>query len=176
MENSVRPLEAMRSGWRLGWAGQAFTVLFLLWLVFDGFDGWPVGLFAALVGGAIAAGLAEGKPFRWNPLRLAGFAGFFVVESFRGGIDVAWRSLHPRLPIAPRFFEHEIAVPRGQPSTLLISVISLLPGTLSAELVRDEHVLVVHTLAGGGRDSVERLERRIARLFSLAPERQGGDP
>lgn len=150
------------------WAAQGFIVLFSLWLVFDGLDGWPAGVLAALIGGGLAAWLADSKPFWWNPLRLVEFAGFFLFESFRGGIDVAWRSLHPRMPISPRFFEHGIALPEGQPSTLLISTISLLPGTLSAELVRGENVLVVHTLADGGEQSVARLERRIARLFSVS--------
>lgn len=157
---------------RITWATQGFLVLFSLWLVFDGLAGWPVGMLAALIGGVLAAWLADSEPFWWNPFRLIEFAGFFLFESFRGGIDVAWRSLHPRMPVSPRFFEHEIKVPEGQPSTLLISVISLLPGTLSAELQRDEHILVVHTLADGGEESVARLERRIARLFSV-PEPSG---
>lgn len=146
-------------------------MLFSLWLVFDGLAGWPVGVLAALTGAALAAWLADSQPFWWNPFRLVEFAGFFLVESFRGGIDVAWRSLHPRMPVSPRFFEHEIKLPEGQPSTLLISVISLLPGTLSAELQRDERVLIVHSLTEGGEESVQRLERRIARLFSV-PEPQ----
>ena len=161
---------------RATWAAQGFVVLFSLWLVFDGLDGWPVGVLAALIGGGLAAWLAGSEPFWWNPLRLIEFAGFFLFESFRGGIDVAWRSLHPRMPVSPRFFEHEIHLPEGQPSTLLISVISLLPGTLSAELKRDEHVLVVHTLAEGGEDSVDRLEHRIARLFSLPANGRGAAP
>jgi len=154
------------------WAAQGFFVLLFLWLVFDGVDGLPVGVLAALLGGGLAAWLADSEPFWWNPFRLVEFAGFFLIESFRGGIDVAWRSLHPRIPVAPRFFEHAIQLPEGQPSTLLISVISLLPGTLSAELQRDEHVLVVHTLTDAGEESVQRLERRIARLFSLPEPRQ----
>jgi multicomponent Na+:H+ antiporter subunit E len=155
---------------RLVWATQGFFVLFALWLVFDGLAGWPVGLLAALIGGGLAAWLADSEPFWWNPLRLIEFAGFFLFESFRGGIDVALRSLHPRLPVRPRFFEHDITLPEGQPSTLLISVISLLPGTLSAELLPDDHVLVVHSLSPGGEHAVARLERRIARLFSLEKE------
>lgn len=158
---------------RATWAVQGFVILFLLWLVLDGFDGWPVGLLAAAIGGGLAAWLAEGRPFWWNPVRFVEFAGFFVFESFRGGIDVAWRSLHPRMPVAPRFFKHQIALPEGQPSTLLISVISLLPGTLSAELVPGGNVLVVHSLVEGGEESVARLERRISRLFSLTPNAHG---
>ncbi|MEX0915026.1 MAG: Na+/H+ antiporter subunit E [Wenzhouxiangellaceae bacterium] len=158
------------------WAMQGFVILFALWLVFDGLDGWPVGLLAAVIGGGLAAWLAEGPPFWWNPFRLVEFAGFFLFESFRGGIDVAWRSLHPRLPVTPGFFEHDIALPKGQPSTLLISVISLLPGTLSAELVRDDHVLVVHSLSSGGEQAVARLEHRIARLFSLSSPSSTRDP
>jgi len=160
---------------RATWAAQGFVILFVLWLVLDGFDGWPAGLLAAAVGGGLAGWLAEGRPFWWSPFRLVEFAGFFVFESFRGGIDVAWRSLHPRLPITPSFFDHEIGLPQGQPSTLLISVISLLPGTLSAELVRDDHVLVVHSLSPGGEHSVARLENRIARLFSLSPPSSSRD-
>ncbi|MDT8449873.1 MAG: Na+/H+ antiporter subunit E [Wenzhouxiangellaceae bacterium] len=156
-------------GPRAVWAGQAGVMLLALWLIFDGLSGWPVGLVAAALGGVLAGWLSEGPPFWWNPLRLIGFAGFFVAESFRGGIDVAWRTLHPRMPVAPHFFEYAIALPEGQPRTLLISVISLLPGTLSAELERGRDVLVVHALAGGGRAGVARLERWIAWLFSLPP-------
>ena len=142
---------------------------------------YPSGTFATKVRLAVAAaasGSGMGNVTVESSCGAAvSAAGFFIFESFRGGIDVAWRSLHPRMPLAPRFFEHEIHVPEGQPSTLLISTISLLPGTLSAELVRGEHVLVVHTLADGGEDSVARLEHRIARLFSVAvPRMKGGKP
>jgi len=160
---------------RIAWAAQGFSVLVAVWLIFDGPAHWPVGLFAAAAGGMLAGWLSSGPAFWWNPLRLAAFAWFFLVESFRGGIDVAWRSLHPALPVMPHPFRQPIGLPEGQPSTLLISVISLLPGTLSAELERRERILVVHTLTAGGEHAVARLKRRIARLFSLPPiERSGG--
>lgn len=168
--------ESVNARSRTIWATQAFAVLFALWLVFEGLHGWPVGVLAALIGSALAAWLADSEPFFWNPLRLIEFGGFFVLESFRGGIDVAWRSLHPRMPVSPRVFAYKIRIPEGQPSTLLISTISLLPGTLSAELQGDEHVLIVHALAEGGEESVARLERRIARLFSVSEPDRGAAP
>jgi multicomponent Na+:H+ antiporter subunit E len=149
------------------WTLQGFAVLFLLWLVFDGPGDWGAGVLAASCGAALAFWLGRMPQASWKPLRMPGFAGFFLIESLRGGLDVAWRSLHPRLPVRPEFFEYEIGLPQGQPSTLLISVISLLPGTLSAELQRQEHVLVVHSLSPGGHASVQALERQIARLYGF---------
>ena len=95
------------------------------------------------------------------------FIGFFLFESIRAGFDVAYRTLHPWMPVEPDFFDYAIRLPEGQPRTLLISIITLLPGTLSAELSFDGRHLVVHELTPGGRDSVAHLEAWIAWLFSL---------
>ena len=152
---------------RLVWIGQSFIVLALIWLALNGLDGWPLGLLAALVG-AIAGGfLASGQPYPWRPHRLAGFLLFFLIESFKGGVDVAWRAIQPRLSIEPEFHRWQINLPKGQPRTLMVSVISLLPGTLSADLSDDGHELIVHTLMPEGMASVERLDKHIRRLFSL---------
>ncbi len=152
---------------RLVWAAQAFSVLFAVWVMLNGLDGWITGLVAALLGASVAAWLAEEPPNRWNPLRLAAFIGFFLFESIRAGFDVAYRTLHPWMPVEPDFFDYAIRLPEGQPRTLLISIITLLPGTLSAELSFDGRHLVVHELTPGGRDSVAHLEAWIAWLFSL---------
>jgi multicomponent Na+:H+ antiporter subunit E len=53
------------------------------------------------------------------------------------GLDVAWRALHPALPIEPQFQRFRLHLPEGQPRTLMVSVLSLMPGTLSAELEDD---------------------------------------
>jgi multicomponent Na+:H+ antiporter subunit E len=152
---------------RLVWIGQTFIVLALIWLALNGLDGWPLGLLAALVG-AIAGGLlAPGRPFPWRPHRLAGFLLFFLVESFKGGVDVAWRAVHPRLPVTPEFHRWRVDLPKGQPRTLMVGVISLLPGTLSADLSDDGRELIVHTLMPEAMASVERLDAHIRRLFSL---------
>lgn len=172
MDRTARTEPPDERGARLVWIGQALPVLFVLWLVLDGTRSWPLGLFVAAAAALTVGWLADGPPLVLSPLRLLAFAGFFVIESLRGGLDVAWRTLHPKLPIDPRFFDFDVALPRGPATTLLISTISLLPGTLSAELKRDEHVLVVHSLAGDGRESVERLQRRIAPLFRAGDRRR----
>ena len=152
---------------RLVWVVQAFFILFAVWSMLNGLDGWITGLVAASLGAAAAAWLAHGPPNRWHPIRLAAFTGFFLIESVRAGFDVAFRTLDPWMPVEPGFFDYAIRLPQGQPRTLLISIITLLPGTLSAELSHDGTHLVVHELTPGGRDSVAHLEDWIAWLFSL---------
>jgi multicomponent Na+:H+ antiporter subunit E len=149
------------------WAAQTFFVLLAVWVLLNGREGWVTGLVAATLGSAVAGWLAQHPPNRWRPLRLVLFAGSFLAESMRAGLDVAVRTLHPWMPVGPDFFRYPITLPPGPPRTLLVSIITLLPGTLSAELSPSGESLVVHELSAGGRDSVERLERRIAWLFGL---------
>lgn len=125
--------------------------------------GVPVVIIAALTSAVLAP--QAGRCIRIRGL--AAFAAFFLSESARGGMDVALRALHPRLPIAPAFVRYAFRLPEGPGRIFLVSTISLLPGTLSAEL-RDAEVLV-HAL--DERMPVARnlgaLEERVAALFGL---------
>lgn len=98
---------------------------------------------------------------------LIAFAGYFVGRSLIGGADVAWRALHPRLPIEV----HELAYPlalRGDASrTLFVAVISLLPGTLACGLDGDR--VRLHSISGDPTGQARALEGRIARLFGAPP-------
>lgn len=158
--------EVIRFQHRLIWASQNFTVLWLIWLALNGWDNLSFGLVAALSGAALGAWLASESPHPWRPHRLMAFTLYFLWESLVGGIDVAWRALHPALRIEPCFRPHQTKLPAGQPRTLLLSIVSLLPGTLSADMQADD-VLLVHALTPQALGSVEQLERWIAWLFSI---------
>jgi multicomponent Na+:H+ antiporter subunit E len=155
---------------RLAWGLQAAAVLLLVWLALDGTGSLWVGVLAAALGGLVGAVIAPAMPYGWRPWPLLSFAGYFVVESLRGAFDVAWRAMHPGLPITPRLSDYEIALPDGKPRTLFVGVVSLLPGTLSAALSADGRILKVHAITADPGEDLRRLEQRIARLFGLAPE------
>lgn len=100
---------------------------------------------------------------RLRALRVA----FFLLTSLRGGTDVAWRALHPRLPIDPALLRHPLRLPEGTGRTFLVNALSLLPGTVVVDV--EGATLVVHTLADRRRAAagLVALERRVAAVFGI---------
>lgn len=157
---------------RLLWAAQCSVILAVIWLALTGFDALLLGALTAIVGGAFGAWMVPGRPQPWRPLRLFRFSRYFLWTSMAGGLDVAWRALQPRMNLHPAWLRYRLSLPPGQPRTLMVSILSLMPGTLSAELEADD-ILLVHVLDGShaeaARQDVANLERELAWFFSLPP-------
>jgi multicomponent Na+:H+ antiporter subunit E len=167
---AATPHDARASRRRMLGAVQTAVALLVVWLALNGLDALALGAGFAVLGAAAGARFAPGDASPWSPVRIAGFFLFFVGESLRGGLDVALRALHPRMPLSPRFLRHRMRLPEGQPRTLMVGVVSLLPGTLSADLEADG-TLLAHVLAEEAAASLPRVEERIAWLFSLDGQR-----
>jgi len=153
-----------------GWGLQCAFILAVIWLTLTGFDALLLGLITAALGGAFGALVVPGYPYTWRPLRLVRFLAYFLRESVAGGFDVAWRALNPRLGIQPGWLRYPLSLPHGQPRTLMVSILSLVPGTLCVDLEADD-TLLVHALLdedpAATFATVQRLEREIAWFFSL---------
>ena len=152
---------------RRAWAWRVAVVLFGLWLLLAGAASWPVGAVVAVAGGVIGAWLAPGEPYPWRPWRLVPFAGYFLRASLTGGFDVARRAFRARVDVAPCFAIHALALPAGQPRTLMVGVANLLPGTLGAAVDAERDELLVHALDAAALASLPELEQHVARLFGL---------
>ena len=142
----------------------------LWWLLTDGDQSsWVVGAPAVALATVASVHLAGGSPFQiLRVIGLGRFARFFVWESLRGGVDVARRAFHPDVPLAPGLLEHEIRLPPGPSRGLFAVTVSLLPGTLAADL--NGRRLTLHVL---DRDAdmlreLRQLETYIAALFGLS--------
>jgi multicomponent Na+:H+ antiporter subunit E len=152
------------------------TLLFALvwWALSDGSaQSWWVGAPAVALAVITSVALLAPVPLVW--WQLLKFVPVFLWRSLQGGADVAWRALDPRLPIAPRMIDYPLRLPSGLPRVMLVNIMSLLPGTLSAEL--HGQVLKVHVLDGRGDvlPELEALERSVARIsgVTLAPAERG---
>ena len=145
------------------------TALFALlwWILTEGATnswlvGAPVVLLAVLASEVLLPGVS------WSLPGAVRFVPFFLWHSLHGGVDVARRALHPRLPISPELFDYRWRLPPGLPRVFMANTVSLLPGTLSAEL--DDAHLRVHVLDETGAFTAELqvVEVHVARLFGLS--------
>lgn len=140
-----------------------------LWwaLVPDEPASWIVGGPAVALAAWGAGRLASPQARRVSLPGALRFVPYFLRTSLQGGVDVGWRALHPRLPIDPAFVRHPLRLPEGTARTFLVNVVSLLPGTLSAEV--EGSTLVLHVLSHSDQSArgVVVLERRVADLFGL---------
>jgi multicomponent Na+:H+ antiporter subunit E len=69
------------------------------------------------------------------------------------------------MPLQPMLVEYRTELPAGAPRVVFANVISLLPGSLCADL--EDDVLTLHLLAESAADrrALQRLERTIGHLF-----------
>ena len=101
-----------------------------------------VGLIAACVAAAVSQQLLPPGNGRLRPVLLARFALRFLRQSVVAGADVAWRALHPRLPLHPGFVLYDVQSPPGRTRDAFCTIASMLPGTLPTATDGNDRLLV----------------------------------
>jgi len=82
------------------------------------------------------------NPLNWPTLIVY----FFVLlkEMIKANIDLALRTLNPRLPISPGIVEIEADFPSDEAYTLVANSITLTPGTITIDIDKDEKKMYIH--------------------------------
>lgn len=90
---------------------------------------------------------------------------WFLGRSVVGGVDVARRSLTRPVDLSPGYVEYRLRLPAGLARVAVVNLMTLSPGTLSAELTSD--LLRLHGLdtSMNTLDHVAELKERIFRLI-----------
>lgn len=116
----------------------------ILWLMLAGADPADLPAMALAVAAATWTSLHLLPPCgaRWSPVGLARLALRFPVQSVVAGVEVAWRALHPGLPLRPGLVAFPTRLPPGTARDAFCMLTSLLPGTLPAGSDEDGRLLV----------------------------------
>ncbi len=146
------------------------AALFLLWLLLSG-ESKGLLLGAGLLSALLVAWITrrmdlvdgEGKGLvpGWGVLAYWPWLAWQVVLS---NLDVAWRVLHPRLPIHPRV----LRIPASQHTDLgrvtFANSITLTPGTVSMDIRGDE--IEVHALSQEAEEGLRsgEMDRRVCAM------------
>jgi multicomponent Na+:H+ antiporter subunit E len=144
----------------------------LWWVLVEGdHGGVAVAMMVVLAAAATSIILLPaGRTPRISLVGLARFVPFFLIQSARGGLDVARRALDPRLPLQPGYLEHETSLPEGLPRFVFTGAVSLFPGTLAVapgKEVRHADRLRVHVLDRRLplAETLANLEMHVSRMF-----------
>lgn len=109
------------------------------------------------------------RPGTWNIRwrELFGFIGFFIIETFLAGLDVAYRAFHPKLPLVPGIFSYTLQLPKPSSKVFFVWIVSLLPGTASVSLQENRVLIHVLDTRQFHRERFEAIEDRAARLLLI---------
>ncbi len=128
---------------------------------------------AALIAGALRNVELDEVPLLLMPARLfwaLAYIPVLFVYVVRANLDVAWRVLHPRLPIRPGIVRARTTLKSPGARVLLANSITLTPGTLSVDM--EDDMLYVHRIYvprddadGSMEQSLERFESFLRRIF-----------
>lgn len=102
--------------------------------------------------------------FPW--VRLVLYVPWLIVRMVQSGWHVTRLILHPRLPIDPQIISYKPRLRQPAGLVLLGNSITLMPGTITAEIASDQ--LLVHAIdPQSGEDIVSgKLEGRVAQMFN----------
>lgn len=157
-----------------------FLGAFLMWSLLNWVPDWQhliVGIFIAWFVAFMTGGLFIMQPrILKHPLRYWYFLIYylpkFLWECFKSNVDVAYRVLHPKLPINPGIVKVKTSLKTDIALTFLANSITLAPGTMSVDIDKDNGILYVHWIDIKATDVesatkivVGRFEKTLKKIF-----------
>lgn len=136
-----------------------------------------IGIFVAGLVALVTGDLFIQRPHVLkHPLRywyfFVNYIPLFLWECFKANLDVAYRVMHPKLPIKPGIVKVKTTLKTDTALTFLANSITLTPGTLTVDIDKDNSVLYVHWINVKTEDVgsatkiiVERFEKILTKIF-----------
>ncbi|MFH1868190.1 MAG: Na+/H+ antiporter subunit E [Candidatus Omnitrophota bacterium] len=156
-----------------------FFVAFALWCLLS----WVpdiqhivVGLFVSLLVAFLVGDLfVEKTAILKHPHRyfyfLFHYIPVFLWECIKANVDVAYRIIHPALPIKPGIVRVKTKLRSDTGLTFLANSITLTPGTMTVDIDRDKGILYIHWINVDANDIeeaesiVRRFEKILEKIF-----------
>ncbi len=157
-----------------------FLTALIVWTLLNWVPDWQhvfVGVLVAALVAYLTGDLFIQRPYLLkHPHRYAVFffqyLPVFFWEVVKANIDVAYRVIHPRLPISPGIVKVRTSLKSDTALTFLANSITLTPGTMSVDVDRASGVLYVHWIDVKTQDVqeatqiiVERFEKILSKIF-----------
>ena len=151
-----------------------FCAMFLFWLLLSGMlDAIHVG--AGIICSAIIAFVSHDLLVtqKWDKmLRKSGKFIIYVVwelwQILLANFDVAYRVLHPKMPIDPSIIEFDTSLRSDLAIVTLANSITLTPGTITINIDQEKGRFLVHAIAQKPADALlvdKTMQQKVAKVF-----------
>lgn len=149
-----------------------FLIALMVWSLLTWIPDWQhiiVGIFVAAFVAFITGDLFI-KRFHIlkHPMRYWYFVVYYIPiflwECFKSNVDVAYRVLHPKLPIKPGIVKVKTTLKSDTGLTFLANSITLTPGTMCVDIDRENGILYIHWINTRTIDT-EEATKVIVRKF-----------
>jgi len=172
----------MKRGQRLFGISLTFGIMSLFWILLSGiFDGFH------LISGAICCAIVAlishdllvkggAEKMVQKSLRLFRYIPWEFWQIVLANIDVAYRVLHPKMPINPCVIEFETPLRSDFALVTLANSITLTPGTITILVDPETGKFVVHAIAQAPADALlvdQTMQRKVAEVFFVEPSAGG---
>ena len=149
-----------------------FVLSFIIWLLINWVPDWQhmiAGVFIAALVAYLTGDLFLQRPGKLShPYRywyfFVHYLPNFLWECFKANIDVAYRVIHPDLPINPGIVKVKTTLKSDTALTFLANSITLTPGTLTVDIDRDNGVLYIHWIDVKTKDVEEATKLIVSRF------------
>lgn len=148
-----------------------FVIAFAVWLMLTGnieMNNIALGAAFSLLATMFFGELLTVNPGRaLHPLRYLWFLYYFVIflwQMTRSNIDVAYRVLHPKLPIDPGLIKIRTKLKSDISRALLANTLSLTPGSTTVDIIGDQlyiHCIDVNRPVGKEAEMFEKIIARV---------------
>ncbi|MGQ9646990.1 MAG: Na+/H+ antiporter subunit E [Thermodesulfobacteriota bacterium] len=154
-----------------------FCIMALFWILLSGlFDAFHLvsgviccAMVAILSHDLLVKGTSQKRLLK--SIRLVLYIPWELWQIVLANIDVAYRVLHPRMPIDPRIIEFETPL-RGEFSQVtLANSITLTPGTITIRVDPERGKFWVHAIAKEPADALlvgQTMQKKVAHVFMEA--------
>jgi multicomponent Na+:H+ antiporter subunit E len=149
-----------------------FVILFVFWIFLSGYlDAFH--LTAGIICSGIVALLSHDLLIPGRGMAIVRKTGRFIlyvpwllVEIFRAGFDVAYRVLHPSMPIEPSIIMFDTTLSGDVSRTVLANSMTLTPGTVTVDVIDGR--FIVHSLCPKFSEGLlvdATMQKKVAAIF-----------
>ena len=154
-----------------------FIIAFILWLLLTWTLNWQhilAGVMVAFLVAVLFGNISIKEPGKFFQIKrhfwFLVYIPIFLWECIKANFDVAYRVLHPRMPIKPGIVKIKTGLKSELARTMLANSITMTPGTLAVDI--DGQYLYIHWIyvratevEEASRIIVSKFEPLLARIF-----------